>query len=116
MVLISDKGKSFMDKVLKAANELGLMIKETDVYRAFTAASTAVEADEEGSKLLQEYSRVAEELQRKEDSGVPIEVFEKEQFQKLVEAVQESDLLVKFLESRNRYIEFLALVQNAIQE
>jgi len=103
-----------MEEILQAASELGLMIKDTDIYQSFAQMSAKVNEDDEARALLQEYSRTAEEIQTKEQSGIPIEVFEKNRFQELVDALKASDLLMQFFEHRDRYIEFLSTVQNAL--
>ncbi len=103
-----------MDDVLRAATELGLLIKDTDIYQEFARASAKVEADEEALELLQSYSRMAEDFQQRESAGVPIEVYEKDEFQSLIDRVRAHEILARFLETRDGYIEFLAMVQTAI--
>ena len=105
-----------MEEILQAASELGLMIKETDIYQSFAQVSAKVNEDDEALVLLQEYSRTAEEIQAREKTGQPVEVFEKDRFQELVEALKANALLMEFIEHRDRYIAFLSSVQNALKD
>lgn len=105
-----------MEEILKKANELGLMIKGTDVYRRFEELAKQLEADEEARNLLEEYAKVSQEYHEKEQSGASIEVEEKQRVQDLNDKISESQLIKEYIATNTYYLNMLMQIQKAISE
>jgi cell fate (sporulation/competence/biofilm development) regulator YlbF (YheA/YmcA/DUF963 family) len=105
-----------MEEILKKANELGLMIKGTEVYRRFAELSKKLDEDAEAKKLLEDYARYSEEMHQKEKSGSAIEVDEKQLFQELSEKIAQNQLIKEFIATQTYYLNMTLQIQKAINE
>ncbi len=103
-----------MEEILKKANELGLMIKGSDLYRRFSELSKKLEADQSARSLLEEYLSHSERLMEKEEKGLPIEVEEKKQLEELGKKVSESDLIKEYIATQTYFFNLLMKVQEII--
>ena len=103
-----------MDEILLKANELGLLIKKTGVYIEFLNLNKEVENDNGASLLLKKYNEIAETIQQRQAGGVTLEKFEQERFREISAAVATNQLLVKYLKARDRYMELLTSIHNAL--
>jgi cell fate (sporulation/competence/biofilm development) regulator YlbF (YheA/YmcA/DUF963 family) len=105
-----------MEEILKKANELGLMIKGTEIYKRFDELTKKLEGDAEAKKLLEDYARYSEEMHRKEKSGSVIEVDEKQRFEELTEKVSQNQLIKEFVATQTYYLNMTLQIQKAINE
>ena len=105
-----------MEEILKKANELGLMIKGTDVYKRFNELSKKLDEDAEAKKLLEDYARFSEEIHQKEKSGSVIEVDEKQKLQESSEKIAENQLIKEFIATQTYYLNMTLQIQKAINE
>jgi len=103
-----------MKEILEKANELGVMIKETEANVIFEELNDEVENDKEASLLLKKYNEIAETIQQKQDMGFSLEKFEQEKFKEISEAVASNELLLKYLKARSVYIELLMSIHKAL--
>ncbi len=103
-----------MEEILKKANELGLMIKHTEVCINFERLTREIELNEDASSLLKKYNETAETIQAKRESGDIIEKYEQEMFRALTETVKENILLVEYLTARDQYIDLLMKIHNSM--
>ena len=103
-----------MEEILTKANGLGLLIKNTDAYIKFEEMNTGVDNDKEASLLLKKYNEIAETIQQKQAAGFSLEKFEQEKFREISRAVASNELLLKYLKSREIYIELLMKIHNAL--
>lgn len=103
-----------MEEILKKANELGILIKESNASRDFARLSSRVEMDEDASSLLEKYNEIAEIIQKKNESSETVEKYEQELFRALTETVKENGLLVDYLKARDTYIDLLMKIHNSI--
>lgn len=103
-----------MEELFNKANELGLMIRHTGVYRNFEKLSVAVERDDDASALLKKYNEIAETIQRKNESGGIVEKYEQEMFKALTDTVKQNPLILDYLRARDTYIELLMKIHNSI--
>jgi cell fate (sporulation/competence/biofilm development) regulator YlbF (YheA/YmcA/DUF963 family) len=103
-----------MDEILAKANELGLLIKETEAYIQFEYISNDVEKNNEASVLLKKYNEIAETIQQKQSAGFELEKFEQERFRELSETVVSNELLMEYLKKRDIYIDLLTQIYNAL--
>jgi len=105
-----------MEEILKKADELGIMIKDTDVYIKFERLSNDVENNKDASLLLKKYNEIAMTIQQKQESGLPIEKFEQERFKDISITVSSNQILSKYIKARDRYLEFLMDIHNALSD
>lgn len=105
-----------MEEILIKANELGLMIKGTEIFQRFDELRVQLEADDGARKILAEYANYSDEIMAKEQAGNPIEVEEKDKMKELSEKVTDNALLKEFIATQSYYMNMLMLVQKAITE
>ncbi len=105
-----------MEEILKIANELGLMLQGTDIYKRYREISKKLEEDEEAKSLLEEYIQFSDEMYRKEKAGTVIEVDEKQKLQELNEKISENQLIKEFLATQTYYLNMTLQIQKAINE
>lgn len=103
-----------MEEILQKANELGLMIKGSDIYRRYEELVKKIEADTNSKKLLQDYIKVSEEIYQKESTGGTIEVEEKQKLQDISQKVSENQLIKEFIATQTYYVNMMMQIQNAI--
>lgn len=105
-----------MEEIIKKANELGLMIKGSDLYKRYVDLSKKLEADKEARRLLEEYSEFASGYHEKEEKGGTIEVEEKKKLEDFNERMAKNDLIREFLATNSYYMNLMLLIQQAITE
>ena len=105
-----------MDEIIKKANELGLMIKGTEVYARFEELSQKLEADEKSRSLLEEYAIASQEFHEKEEAGVAIEVADKTKLQELNDKVSQNQLIKEYIATNTYYLNLLMMIQKVISE
>jgi len=103
-----------MEEILKKANELGLLIKQTKAYIKFEKITAEIEEDNDASSLLKKYNEIAETIQKKQESGYTVEKYEQEMFKALTETVTGNKLIVEYLKARDIYIDLLMKIHNSI--
>ena len=105
-----------MEDILKKANELGLMIKGTEIAQRFSELSKMLESDKENRELLEEYINAMNEYHEKESEGRQIEVEEKTKIKELTEKVSENQLIKEYIATHSYFINMMMQVQEAISE
>jgi cell fate (sporulation/competence/biofilm development) regulator YlbF (YheA/YmcA/DUF963 family) len=105
-----------MEEILKKADELGMLIKDTDVYIEFERLNNEVEDDKEASLLLKKYNEIAETIKKKQERGFTIEKFEQERFKEISVAVTSNAMLLKYIKARDRYLVLLMNIHNALSD
>ena len=103
-----------MEEILKKANELGLLIKQTRACRDFENLSAEIEKDDDASSLLKKYNEIAETIQKKHEAGDTVEKYEQEMFKALTETVTGNVLLLEYLKARDIYIDLLMKIHESI--
>ncbi len=103
-----------MEEIIQKASELGRMIQQTDVYTAFSELSEQLGEDSQAAQLLEEYVLLAENIHSRELNGDIVESFEKDRLDELKNSVENNDLLVEYLQTKNSYIKLLELIQSSI--
>jgi len=103
-----------MKEILVKANELGILIKNTEAFIKFEELNDEVENDKEASLLLKKYNEIAETVQQKQSAGFTLEKFEQERFREISGAVASNELLLKYLKARNIYMELLMSIHKAL--
>ena len=105
-----------MEEILKKANELGLMIMGTDVYKRFDELRKRLEEDPDAMKLLDEYIKFSDEMQQKENSGTVIEVSDKQKLQEMSEKLSENQLIKEYIATQTYYMNLMLQIQKVINE
>ncbi len=105
-----------MEEILKKANELGLMIKGSDLSVRFEEISKKIDNDKEAKSLLEEYAKATQEFQEKESSGRPIEVEEKKKITELSEKVSQNQLIKEFIATQTYFYNMMIQIQNTISD
>ncbi|HMB19583.1 MAG TPA: YlbF family regulator [Spirochaetota bacterium] len=105
-----------MEEIISRANELGLMIKGTDVYKRYVEVVKKLEENPESRKLLEEFAQLSETVQQKEGTGQPVEVEEKQKIEELSAKVSEDELLKEFITAQSYYMNLMMMIQKAISE
>jgi len=105
-----------VDDILKTANELGVMIQDTEVYKHFQKMLLKLDKNEEAVRMLESYTSYAEELQVRRKNGDIIEAYEKERMSELTNAVRDSELLMQFIDARDAYMDLLMQIHTAIEQ
>ena len=105
-----------MDDILKTANELGIMIQDTEVYKNFQRMLLKLDKNEDAVRTLESYTSYAEELQVRRKNGDIIEAYEEERMDELKKAVRDSELLMQFIGARDAYMDLLLQIHTAIEQ
>lgn len=105
-----------MEELIKKANELGLMIKGTEIYKRYEDVGKKLESDADSRKLLEEYAAISEEMYQKENSGGAIEVAEKQKFEDLHEKVSGNQLIKEYIATQSYFMNLMMQIQKAISE
>jgi len=108
------KEKYCMEEILQKANELGLMIKGSDIFKRYEELVKKIEADSNARTLLDEYIKMSEEIYKKESSGGVVEVEEKQKLQDLSQKVSENQLIKEFIATQSYYVNMMMQIQNTI--
>ena len=103
-----------MEEILKKANELGLLIKGTDIHQRFEELSKKLESDTEAKNLLEEFAKVNEELHEKEKKDNVIEVAEKQKLQDLNGKVSANQLIKEYIATHSYYLNMMIQIQKTI--
>lgn len=103
-----------MEDILNKANELGSLIHKTEAAVNFHEIESRVALDTDASLLLKKYNDVAEMIRLKQESGFDIESFEADEFSQITESVSSNTLLREYIRSRNRYMDMLLRINNAL--
>ena len=105
-----------MKEILEKANELGLMIKGTDIYKRFAELSKQLDGDADARNLLEEYAKLSDAIHDKETQGAVIEVEEKQKFQECAERASQSQLIKEYAATQTYFLNMMMQVQKAISE
>ena len=105
-----------MEEILKKANELGLLIKGTEISARFEEISKKIENDSEAKNLLEDYVKITQAFQEKESAGLPIEIDEKKKIQELSEKVSQNQLIKEFIATQTYFYNMMMQIQNVISD
>jgi cell fate (sporulation/competence/biofilm development) regulator YlbF (YheA/YmcA/DUF963 family) len=103
-----------MEEILKKANELGLLIKGSELYRRFNELSSMLDSNPQAKALLDEYIEYSGTVLMKEEQGAPVEVAEKQKLEEIGKKVTENDLIKEYIATQTYFFNLLTQVQNII--
>jgi len=102
------------DEILKAAGSLGALVASHPTGASYKETIRQLDLDVSAKSLLQQYEQLIETLSMKEAQMQPIEVSEKQQFERLQQSIMMSPMLKKFATVQGEYMELMRKVQEAI--
>jgi cell fate (sporulation/competence/biofilm development) regulator YlbF (YheA/YmcA/DUF963 family) len=105
-----------MDPILKQAQELGRLIRDTGVYRNYIAMSESINADGDAVKLLEEYTNLSRSIKERQDMSDIIEKFEFENVESLAGMISENEIIMRFLEAQKEYLDLLTRIQDELSD
>jgi cell fate (sporulation/competence/biofilm development) regulator YlbF (YheA/YmcA/DUF963 family) len=103
-----------MDEILAKTEELGRLIKNTEIYRNFIHVSELLHSDSDAMKILDEYARFSKEIKERQDSGDIVEKFEIEHAKNLGDTISENEAIMKYLNAQKEYLGLLRKIQEEL--
>jgi cell fate (sporulation/competence/biofilm development) regulator YlbF (YheA/YmcA/DUF963 family) len=104
------------DDILALAGQMGQAIRRHPRYVQLREADNRVRADKAATTAMEAYNRAAAELARKERAGSPIEVADKQNFERLKSAVVSNETIKAFMRTQADYAEMMRRMNEAIFE
>ncbi|HVX83765.1 MAG TPA: YlbF family regulator [Phycisphaerae bacterium] len=101
-------------EVLSAAHKLGALVATHPIAAAYKEIIRQLELDVGAKQLLQQYEQLIETLAMKEQQMQPIEVAEKQQFERLQQSIAMNSTLKKFAGAQAEYMDFMRKLQDTI--
>jgi cell fate (sporulation/competence/biofilm development) regulator YlbF (YheA/YmcA/DUF963 family) len=101
-------------EILRAAGNLGAMVATHPTVASYKETIRQLDLDVAAKGLLQQYEQLIETLSMKEAQMQPIEVAEKQQFERLQQSIMMSPMLKKFATVQGEYMDLMKSVQEAI--
>ncbi len=102
--------------ILQQAEELGRLIKNTEIYRNYIAMSESLNADCDAVKLFDEYMNLCRTIKQRQDMSDIIEKFEFENMESLAGLVSENETIMRFLEAQKEYLDLLTRIQEELAD
>jgi cell fate (sporulation/competence/biofilm development) regulator YlbF (YheA/YmcA/DUF963 family) len=102
------------DKVTEQAKRLGELIRTHPRYVKLRETDAAVRADNAATDALEAYNKAAAEIARKEAATQPVEVAEKQELQRLHNAVAASETIKAFTLAQADYAELMRRMNDTI--
>jgi cell fate (sporulation/competence/biofilm development) regulator YlbF (YheA/YmcA/DUF963 family) len=102
------------NEILAAANKLGALVATHPAIATYKEVIRQVDLDVGAKQLLQQYEQLIEHLSMKEQQMQPIEVAEKQQFERLQQSISMNATLKKFAAAQAEYMDFMKKVQETI--
>ena len=105
-----------MDEIRKTAKELGMMIRNTKVYRDYDKYMRELENNPELSGLLSDYEVRAGMLSMRQKSGETLAPFEIEEIREITRRINEEDQIMQYLNAREQYLGLIMKVQEELKK
>jgi cell fate (sporulation/competence/biofilm development) regulator YlbF (YheA/YmcA/DUF963 family) len=102
------------NEILAAAAKLGSLVATHPAIATYKEVIRQVDLDVGAKQLLQQYEQLIEHLSMKEQQMQPIEVAEKQQFERLQQSISMNATLKKFAAAQAEYMDFMKKVQETI--
>lgn len=103
-------------QIMDAAEKLGKMVAEHPAVARYQSAQKAVAEDAEASRLLTEFDKTLDKLQRQEQAGMPVTDAQQQQLQAIQSRIV-SHIKVKALNiAQVEFIDLLRKVNQTIQK
>jgi cell fate (sporulation/competence/biofilm development) regulator YlbF (YheA/YmcA/DUF963 family) len=108
--------KQSMESILQKAEELGRLIRETDIYRDYQRASGLLNADDEAKKLFDDFIKVSKYIRDRQEMGDIIEKFEIENIKSMSAMVSENDVIRNYLDAQQEYLDLILNIQKELED
>lgn len=105
-----------MEKILQQAEELGRLIRGTEIYRTYIDMSETLDEDSDAKKLLTEYMNLSRTIKERQDMSDIIERYEFENVESLARLVSENETIMQFLEAQKEYVNLLTKIQEELSD
>ncbi|HOO73301.1 MAG TPA: YlbF family regulator [Spirochaetota bacterium] len=105
-----------MEAILEKAREIGMLIRETGIYKRYSETSRALEKDPQSSLLLEKLYSLSRELQERRAYGDIIEDYEERELNETTEEVNSNTIILEYLKAQKEYGDFLIRIQQEIAE
>ena len=105
-----------MDEIRKTAKELGMMIRNTTVFRDYDKYRRELENNPELSGLLSDYEVRAGILSMRQKSGETLAPFEIEEIREITQRINEEDQIMQYLNAREQYLGLIMKVQEELKK
>lgn len=103
-----------MQDIIKKAEELGRAIRDSDVFKEYMEISGTVAKNEDDMNLLQSFMELTQTLAQKEHNLLPIEQYEKEEYQELLQKIEDNEVLKSYISAQNDFFELMKEVEKYI--
>jgi cell fate (sporulation/competence/biofilm development) regulator YlbF (YheA/YmcA/DUF963 family) len=105
-----------METILRQADELGRLIRGTEIYRNYCSLSESLSADADSAKLFEEYVNLVRAIKERQDRADIIEKYEFENLESLGRIVSENETIMRFLEAQKEYLDLLTRIQEELHD
>ncbi len=105
-----------MEEILKKAEELGRLIRDTDTYRDFQHAAELLHADKDAEKLLDEFITISKYIRDRQEMGDIIEKFEIENIKSMSETVSGNEMIMQYLKAQQEYLDLILIIQKELED
>ncbi|MBI4569680.1 MAG: YlbF family regulator [Planctomycetes bacterium] len=103
-----------IDELITLADQLARRVRETDLYKAFTSAKTAFDADPKANDLVQAYQKEATDLHRREQEMLPVEPAQKRRVKEMEDAISMHQVCLRYLAAQTHFSRLLMALHDHI--
>lgn len=104
-----------MEKIIEIAREIGLLIRDTDIYKRYERAGRMLGSDRPASEKLDRYYTSSGEIETRKKMGDIVEQYEILELESLRDEINRSPVILEYLKCEKEYAELLILIQKEIR-
>jgi cell fate (sporulation/competence/biofilm development) regulator YlbF (YheA/YmcA/DUF963 family) len=105
-----------MDTILQKAEELGRLIRETDMYRDYRSSAEMLDADEESKKLFDDFIKISKYVRDRQEMGDIIEKFEIENIKSMSSLVSDNEVIMRYIKAQGEYLDLIVTIQKELED
>jgi cell fate (sporulation/competence/biofilm development) regulator YlbF (YheA/YmcA/DUF963 family) len=105
-----------METILHKAEELGRLIRETDIYRDYQRESETLNSDAEAKKLFDDFMKISKYVSDRQEMGDIIEKFEIENIKSMSTLVSGNDVIMRYMKAQQEYLELILMIQKELED
>lgn len=102
------------EEIIKAAKDLGKLIRTHKAAEKFEQAVKAIEADTDAQRILTDYQRQVQAVADKQANHQPVEVEDKQKLEKLQQQVVRNKVLRDFQTAQMDYMDLMRRIDEAM--
>lgn len=103
-----------MEKILNKSKELGIALRDSDIYKNYIDLSKKINESEYEMEILKRFIELTEEVSEKERNMQPVEVYEKDEYQAILQKIEDNDLLKNYISAQRHFFELMQKVEEII--